>query len=706
MAVLYGYVGKILRVDLTTREITEEPIDTYLPKYLGSKGLCARIYWDEIGPEVKPFDPENKLIFASGPATATGTIGSSKGACAAKSPVWQPVSTFTHSQSAMFAPELKRAGYDALIIQGKADLPVYLWITNKKVEIRDAQDLWGKTTRNTRSLLWQKHDKQTVVASIGPAGENMVVSAIILTACNVAFGRGGFGAVMGSKKLKAIAMRGTGRVNVARPLKLLEINKERAKFCSIQVGEKRTVNGQEVVGVEWDETRAVGHGSVGAETQLRDLARLGKVKIKPNACEACAAFCRTKYSFVDGSQPTTSMQCGSNIGWSVPEAIANNWSKKMLGPVSYEFTALCDDMGLNIHDFCILAPLYGHKGPFDEKENAEGSLLGGDWLYQGYLFGILNETNTGLPWDKFGTSEFSQRFIQMVSYRDGFGDVLARGFRYATKYIIEHEEFGPDRHKMLFIYQRINSKAGNMGCLESGHGQYVPNAARSIYTAVGDRTGSEPEFMWGNITTKFPSAVPPAVREKWLGPGTNKILDMYYWGPEVAHAVIKFENIISVLESMHLCYVGSSAVGCIEYSKVSNRPVVATRDYKDWMDHSPHGGSEYLSAIFGRDVTHEELEKTGEMITNLVRAIWVRDGYTTVNDPFWGKAVDTLWDMHFERKGSDGRNLTMKSGFDATIQDYYKERGWVDGVPTRATLEKFGLSDVADDLAKRNLLPV
>ncbi|MFC2017746.1 aldehyde ferredoxin oxidoreductase N-terminal domain-containing protein [Chloroflexota bacterium] len=705
MEKLYGYVGKILRVDLSTRIITEESIDKYLPKYLGSKGLCARIYWDEVGPEVKPFDPGNELIFASGPATATGAMGGCKGTCAAKSPVWYPVTTFTHSSSAMFAPELKRAGYDALIIQGKADTPVYLWITSGKVEIRDGRDLWGKTTRNTRALLWEKHNKQTVVASIGPAGENLVVSAIISIGCNVTLGRGGLGAVMGSKKLKAIAIHGTGRVRVAQPLKLLEINKERASFCSIKVGEKRIVKGEEVVGVEWDETLAVNHGSVGADTQLRDLARLGKVKIKPNACESCALFCRTKYNFIDGSQLPTSMQCGSNIGWSVPEAIANKWNKKMLGLVSYEFTTLCDDIGLNMHDFCILAPLYGQMGPFDEKENIEGSLLGGDWLYQAYLFGILNEANTGLPWDKFGTSEFTRRFIQMVAYREGFGDILAKGFRYATRYIMEHEEFGPDREKILFIYRRINAKAGNMGCLESGHGQYVPNPCRAIYTAVGDRTGSEPEFLWTS-TTKRPSSVPQETREKWLGSGTNKILDLYYWGPEVAKAVIKFEHQTSCMESLHRCRTGTLADGALSYSRISNRPIAETRDLEDWINHSPTGGSEYLSAIFGRDVTYEELDKTGEMIVNLVRAIWIRDGYTTVDDPFWGKAVDTLWDMHFERKGSDGKSLTLRTGFEATIKDYYKERGWVKGVPSRATLERLGLKDVADDLASRNLLPV
>jgi aldehyde:ferredoxin oxidoreductase len=704
MAEIFGYVGKILRVNLTSGEISDFSGEKYYQDYLGSKGLAAKIYWDEIGPEVKPFDPENKLIFASGPASATGAVGSSKGCLAAKSPTWYPVSSFTHSTTAMFAPHMKRAGYDALIVEGKADHPVYIWICDGKVEIRDAYDLWGKTTRNTRALLWEKLGNKAVIASIGPAGENLLVSACVSIACNTVFGRGGFGAVMGSKNLKAIAVLGTGRIKVADPKKLLEVNRDRMKFESIKVGEKRIVGGKEVVGKQWEETAAVNFGSVGAETQLRDMARMGQVQIKPNACEGCFVFCRTKFKFADGSLPTSSVICSSNIGWSIPEAYANGWKKKMLGKISYEFAQNLDDMGLNMNDYCMLGPLYGQRGPFDENEHIEGSLLGGDWLYQGFVCGIFNEQNTGLPWDKFGTKEFNDLFLNMVVYRKGFGDVLAHGFRYATQYVMEHEEFGPDREKILFIYKRINSKAGNMGCLESGHGQYVPNAGRSIYTAIGDRTGSEPEFMWSRMV-KYPSFLPETVREKWLGPGSNKILDLYYWGPEVAHAVVKHEDFCSVLDSLHLCEVGTITQGGVGTSAFSNRPVGFTRDATDWIDHTPTGGSEILSAIFGREVTNEELDETGARITNLVRAIWVRDGYTSVDDPVWGRAVDTLWPMHFERKSPEGKNLTEKAGFEATVQDYYKERGWVDGVPTRETLEKLGMKDVADDLAARNLLP-
>lgn len=699
---IYGYVGKILRVNLTTKEITTFSSEKYQNMYLGGKGMAARIYWDEIGPEVKPFDPENKVIFTSGPLNGTGAMQAAKGCVAGKSPVWHPVHTFTFGTTANFAPMMKRSGFDAIIVEGKSDHPVYLWVYNGHCEIRDAWDLWGKTTRNTREVLYRKHNKKVVTATIGPAGENLVVSACVSVAANQVFGRGGFGAVMGSKMLKAVVVYGDTPVYVAQPMKLLEINRERAKFSAIKIGEKRIVDGKEIEGKPFEETAACNFGSVGAETQLREMARRGEVQIKPNGCEGCAVFCRTKFHFKDGSQPDTSVICSSNIGWSIPEAIHNKWKKKMLGCDSYNFAQTLDDLGLNMNDFCILAPLYGCRGKFDENEHIEGSLLGGDWIYQAYLFGILTDENTGLPWELFGTKEFNDKFLEMITYRKGFGDILANGFRYATEYIYNHEEFGPNRKKIRFIYERINAKAGNMGCLEHGHGQYVPNPGRSIYAAVGDRTGSEPEFQWGKMS-KYPSDTPEEVREKWIGKGANKILDPFYWGPEVAHAVVRHEDYCNVVDSLHVCAVGNM-LGGVSLAAYTNRTITKTRDYEDWLYHSPHGGSEFLEAVTGNPISLEELDRIGSRITHLIRAIWVRDGYTTTKDDFWGNEVDALWPMQYERKDPEGRNYNPKEGFEATIKDYYAERGWVDGVPTRQTLEAFGLKDVADDLENRGLL--
>ena len=699
----YGYVGNILRVNLTTGEHTIFPTETYVEGFLGSKGLAAKIYWEEIGPEVQPFDPENKLIFTSGPLNGTGANSSGKGSLAGKSPVWYPVHSFTHSTTGNFSPSMKRAGFDAIIIEGKAEHPVYLWICDRHVEIRDGRDLWGKTTRNTREMLRERHGHNVVVACIGPAGENQVVSSVVSVASNQVFGRGGFGAVFGSKNLKAVVVTGKGRIKVANPEGLLALNRERAVTEAIKIDEHRTVMGQEVIGAPWEETAACNYGSVGAETQLREMARYGRVRIKPNACESCFVFCRTKYNWHDKSQQDSSVICASNIGFATGEAIHNKFQKKMLGLTSYKYAQVLDDLGLNMNDFSQLAPLYGVPGKFDETEHIEGSLQGGDWLYQAHLFGILTNENTGWKWENFGTDEFIEQMLLDVSYRRGFGNIMAQGFRYATQYIYEHEEFGENRKDIMFIYHRIYAKAGNMGCLENGHGQYVPNPGRSIYTALGDRTGSEPEFMWSRMV-KYPSGTPDAVREKWLGEGANKILDLHYWGPEVAHAVIMHENYCSTMDSMHICSVGTLNNGSYGLAAYTNRSVKFPCDPYFFMYHTPNGASEFLTQVFGHEVSYEECVETGERITNLIRAIWVRDGYTSVVDPFWGGDYDTLWDMQFERKDPDGVLFTDPEGFKATRADYYKERGWIDGVPTRETLERLNLKYVADDLEARGLL--
>jgi aldehyde:ferredoxin oxidoreductase len=696
----------MLRVNLTSGDIQEFDGSRYYKEYLGGKGLAARLYWDEIGPEVQPFDPENKLFFTTGPVNATGAGQSSKGCVGGKSPVWYPVHSFSHSTTGNFGNGIKRAGYDAIIIEGKADHPVYLWIYNGKAELRDAYDLWGKTTTNTRELLRQKHGRRVTVAAIGPAGENLVVSGSIHVASNQVFGRGGFGAVMGSKNLKALVLHGNTRINVANPEKLLETTRDRAKFFSIKVGEKRVIDGQEVVGKPWGETDAFNFGRVGGgDTQLRDLAKQGIVQIKPNACEGCYVLCRTKFNFKDGSEPVASVICASNIGWSVPENIANQGKKKMLGRVSYGFSQLVDDMGININDLSVLSPMYGQTTKFDENEHIEGTIMGGDWIHQAHLFGILTDENTGLPWDLYGTKEFYELLLMQIAYRDGFGGILANGFRYATQYIMEHEEFGPDRDKIMFIYQRINGKAGNMGCIENGHGQYVPNPGRAIYTALSDRTGSEPEFQWSRMTrVPIDGGTPKEILEKWIDEGGKKIYDLHYWGKEVAHAVIRHEEFSTILDSMVCCAVGNFS-GSIGFSYYTGRPNPSTRDETDWLYHTPHGAPEYMSAIMGEDYDLEEFHEIGDRITNLVRAIWVRDGYTTVDDPFWGNEVDALWDMHFERKDRDGVNYTDREGFESARDDYYQERGWVKGVPTRATLERYNLGDVADELEKRALMP-
>jgi len=216
-----GWAGKILRVDLTSGSCRVEALNPdFARKYIGGQGTASKILMDEVDPLVDTLSPANKLIFSTGPCTGTGTVCGSRGVWAAKSPLTGGIG-FANT-GGYFPAELKFAGYDMIVLEGKAAKPVYLWIVDDVVELRSALNLWGKTVPETEDLIREGiADKwvagETCITCIGPAGENLVKMAAIMNDKHRAAGRGGLGAVMGSKNLKAIAVRGTGSVTVAKP---------------------------------------------------------------------------------------------------------------------------------------------------------------------------------------------------------------------------------------------------------------------------------------------------------------------------------------------------------------------------------------------------------------------------------------------------------------------------------------------------------
>ncbi len=223
---LGGYIGKILRVNLSTGKISEEPLNKEIAKkFIGARGYAAKILYDEVSPNADPLGEENKLIFATGPLTLTASPTSSRFDVVTKSPLNGVIAG--SNSGGFWGPELKKAGYDILIVEGKSEKPVYLWVTEDKVEIRDASHLWEKDTYETTDKIIEElgGDKQIKVACIGPAGENLVKFAAIINEKARAAGRTGVGAVMGSKKLKAIATRGHKRPTIANPDKFKEVLK-------------------------------------------------------------------------------------------------------------------------------------------------------------------------------------------------------------------------------------------------------------------------------------------------------------------------------------------------------------------------------------------------------------------------------------------------------------------------------------------------
>lgn len=209
-----GWTGTILRVDLTAGSARKEALDPVLAKkFIGGRGLGSKILYDEIDAKTDPLSPDNKLIFATGPLNGTFAPSAGHYNVVTKGPLTGTIAA--SSSGGIFGPMLKFAGYDMIIVEGKADKPVYLWIKDATVEIRSAQNLWGKNTVETTEEIREATDEEASVACIGPGGEGLVYFANIMNENNRAAGRTGVGAVMGSKHLKAVAVRGTGAVRVS-----------------------------------------------------------------------------------------------------------------------------------------------------------------------------------------------------------------------------------------------------------------------------------------------------------------------------------------------------------------------------------------------------------------------------------------------------------------------------------------------------------
>jgi len=224
-----GYMGKILHIDLNEPKISEIPTKPYADKYLGGRGLASRLYWEKVTPEIKAFDPENRLMFMSGPLLATGAQGASRMSVSGKSPMAYPEGYCYGSLGGYFPAEMKKAGWDGIVIDGRADKPVYLLINNDQAELRDASSLWGQGAYKVQELLQQEHGDRIRFVTTGIAGENLVRTAIIFASQEGAV-TAGFGAVMASKNLKAIAVRGTGSPAVADSARLKELNRYTLKI--------------------------------------------------------------------------------------------------------------------------------------------------------------------------------------------------------------------------------------------------------------------------------------------------------------------------------------------------------------------------------------------------------------------------------------------------------------------------------------------
>jgi len=447
-----GYKGQLLRVNLNNKGIAKEDLKKdWARDFVGGVGLSARILYEELPPKIDPLGPENKLVMMTGPVNGTMIPAASRSSFCAKSPYTR---SFFHSIFGGFlGPELKFAGYDGLIIEGKSDRPVYIWIDDDRVEIRDASHLWGKDPFTAEDMLRQEiGDEEIHIATIGLAGEEKAPYAMIL--CDIrAAGRGGMGAVMGSKNLKAIAVRGTGGVTVPNMLRVyntsVRINQLFATNPGVQglsgYGTPRNVAAMNEGGIlptrNWQTETFKGMKNITGEAMRQQVVKGDR------ACFACSINC-TKYSVVPRG-PYKSVINGADY-----ETI-------------YAFGSICAVD--NIQALCKADELCDHYGI---DLISTGVSIG--WAMECYEKGIFTRKDTDGIDLHFGNADGMLQMIEKIGQREGLGELLAKGTREASRIV--------GRGSERFAIQ-------NKGLEWPGH-TCRPFPAAAVGYATGPRGGS------------------------------------------------------------------------------------------------------------------------------------------------------------------------------------------------------------------------
>jgi aldehyde:ferredoxin oxidoreductase len=422
-----GWIGKILRVDLTKGEWKVEELDPKLGvKFIGGRGLGSKILFDEIDPKVDPFSPNNKLIMATGPLTGTGASAAGRYMVITKAPLTGTIAC--SNSGGHFGAELKFAGFDLIIFEGKAKEPVYLYIEDGKAEIRDAKSIWGKTTHETTDQILSETDMDARVACIGPAGEKLVRYACVINDKHRAAGRSGVGAVMGSKNLKAVAVKGSGSITIA--------NKEAFRKVTLDVFQKVKANPVTSTGLPTYgtavlvniinasgilPTRNFNEGVFEGAEKISGETIVDDILVRNRACFSCPIACgrvvrvtNPKYEcFGEGPEYESDWSMGACCGIDNLDAIAKG-------------NYLCDTLGFD--------PI-----------SAGVTIACGMELFEK---GIISTKEVGRSLN-FGDADAMVEMIRAIGYREGFGDALAEGsYRLAERY--GHPEYSMSVKKQEF----------------------------------------------------------------------------------------------------------------------------------------------------------------------------------------------------------------------------------------------------------------
>ena len=563
-----GFAGKIARIDLTARSVTEEPLDPEVArKYEGGRAFGAKVLLEELKSEIDPLGPENKLIFAGGPTTGTVMPGQTRYVVIGKSPL-----TGLYGEAGgggSFMTNVKRAGFDALIIEGKADSPVYVWVHDGQVEIRDASHLWGKLVADTDDTLREEvGDVNARVACIGPAGEKLVRFACVIAEKHKAAGRCGLGAVMGSKNLKAVVARGTGTVPVADPAKLRGIIREMAAAA-------REDPGQQGLGT---------YGTSGGIPTLQSQGILPTQNFQKGTFEGSDRISGQRLA------ETILTRCTSCEGCYITHYREVTVDESPYGRVDPKYSGAEYETVAAFGSQCLIDDLVAIN-----VANQVCNSYGVDTISAGVVMAWAmecaeKEILTPLDMDglslKWGDAGAMLTLLEKTCKREGIGDVLAEGVKRASERIGKGSE-------ALAMHVRGQELA-----------MHEPRGKKGLalgYTAAGPRGGSHMEF----------SHDPSFERENAI-PEVGLVKPLSRFAVEgKGELAYKASAIRSLVNDLGLCVmVVEPSMGRSSLTQMA----------------------QIVSAITGWDVTVSELMEMGERANILARAFNVREGVRRSDD--------------------------------------------------------------------------
>jgi aldehyde:ferredoxin oxidoreductase len=646
----YAETGANLEIDLSRGSIEKEGTDPRLTElHLGGLGTNARILWDRVPPEVEPFSPDNLLIFGAGLLAGTPAPGANRTIVSTFSP--QTLLMAYSVMGGFWAPELKFAGYDKVIIRGKSPKLVYLWINNDKVEIRDASHLKGKGCLETEELIKQElKEPKAQVATIGLAGENRVYFASIEQGRSSA-SRGGIGAVMGDKGLKAIAVRGTKDVLVARPAEFMELCNEVLKY--IQFRKENPVKGVPPI--------LAGLGSP-QEMSLHDEqwhtasfawgnARIRRKDFWNKEIEEQWRGIQDKAV----ERLISCYNCPMKCGGIITHPQLQRYMMKCYSKLTYTMAAMSDlAFGFKIAG---LAQEYGVDGYTTPQVMAFAIEL--------YEAGILTDKELpGFPSDTEGRFFY---LLEKIVRREGIGDVLADGVYWAARKIGKGAEAYD--HNTIKKHEQIPIKLGTLNPIyylmwSTGEKINITQIEGQIPQAPFPTKEEREEFVKDWI--QLPKEELKEFVLNWGEPGTGF---PNYPTIETACELVEWQ------ETMH--YIDDATGICAGLSSFPIKP-----------PYHIHNLPKLISSATGMDIDEAKLWQIAKRNRTLLRAINVRRGLRRKDE----RPPEDHWKRRFPE-------IEAK-----LLDEYYKFKGWNnDGIPTKETLDELGLDYVSQDLEQRGV---